>query len=170
MLRDFEGRVPKVPASCFVADSALVLGDVELGDDTSIWYGSVLRGDVNAIRLGRGTNVQDACVIHVTSERHATHVGHGVTIGHGAILHGCVIEDDVLVGIRATVLDGARVAAGSIVAAGALVAPGKDFGPRSLLRGSPAERVREVSDAELAWIRRSAERYVELAQRHRIAP
>lgn len=167
MIRDFESSTPRVAESCFVASSALVLGDVTLGADSSVWYGSVLRGDVNAISVGARSNIQDACVIHVTSERYETRVGEGVTVGHGAILHGCAIGDDVLVGISATVLDGARVATGSIVAAGSLVTPGKSFPARSLLRGSPAVRVREVSDEELAWIQRSALRYLDLAKRHR---
>jgi carbonic anhydrase/acetyltransferase-like protein (isoleucine patch superfamily) len=167
MIRDFESHAPKVADSCFVASSALVLGDVTLGAESSVWYGSVLRGDVNAISVGSRSNLQDGCVVHVTSERYATDVGDGVTVGHGAILHGCSIGSDVLVGISATVLDGAKIAAGSIIAAGSLVTPGKSFAERSLLRGSPAVRVREVSDEELAWIQRSAERYVELAKRHR---
>ena len=155
-----------VPASAFVADSALVLGDVELGEEASVWYGSIVRGDVYYIRIGSRTNIQDRCVLHVTTGRHATVVGAGVTVGHGAILHGCTIEDDVLIGMGATVLDEAHVSRGSLVGAGALLPPGKRYPEGSLIVGSPARVVRPLGAEERKLIARSAEGYVSLARRH----
>ncbi|MCB9558686.1 MAG: gamma carbonic anhydrase family protein [Deltaproteobacteria bacterium] len=166
MITTFEGKTPQISRDAFVAPDAVVLGDVVLGADSSIWYGCVVRGDVHYIRIGEKTNIQDRTVIHVTSGKFATHVGSRVTVGHGAILHGCRIADDVLIGMGATVLDDSEIPSGCIVAAGAVVPPGKTYAPNSLIVGSPARVRREVSDAELRWIADSAEHYVALAQKH----
>ncbi|MCA9670886.1 MAG: gamma carbonic anhydrase family protein [Myxococcales bacterium] len=160
---------PQIADDVFVAESALVLGDVHIGAGSSVWYGCVVRGDVFHIRIGARTNIQDRTVIHVTTDTHATLIGDGVTVGHGAILHGCRIADGVLVGMAATVLDDVEVGSGSVIAAGALLPPGKKYPERSLIVGAPARVARPVKEAELAWIAQSADRYVQLAERHRKA-
>lgn len=166
MILGFEEHNPRLSEGVFVAPDALVLGDVALGRDSSVWYGSVVRGDVHYIRIGERTNIQDRCVVHVSTKTHPTVVGDLVTVGHGAILHGCTIGDRTLVGIGAMVLDGTEVGEGSVIAAGSLLPPGKSFPARSLLVGFPAVVKRSVTEEELEWIRHSAEHYVELARRH----
>jgi len=170
MIQSFGEQSPRLGQDVFVANSALVLGDVVLGDLSSVWYGTVVRGDVHHIRIGPRTNIQDRCVVHVSTGTHPTEVGELVTVGHGAIVHGCRIGDRTLVGIGAIVLDGAEVGEGSLVAGGALIPPGKRFPPRSLIVGAPASLKREVTDEELEWICRSAEHYVQLASQHAQIP
>jgi carbonic anhydrase/acetyltransferase-like protein (isoleucine patch superfamily) len=170
MIKSFEEHNPRLAEGVFVAADALVLGDVALGRDSSVWYGAVVRGDVHYIRIGDRTNIQDRCVVHVSTKTHPTVVGEMVTVGHGAILHGCAIGDRTLVGIGATVLDGVEVGEGSVIAAGSLLPPGVSFPARSLLVGSPAVVKRSVTEEELEWIRHSAEHYVELARRHARLP
>jgi carbonic anhydrase/acetyltransferase-like protein (isoleucine patch superfamily) len=167
MIRTFGEYAPRLASGVFVAPSALVLGQVVLGRDASIWYGTVVRGDVNSIQIGPASNIQDRCVVHVTRETHPTRVGQGVTVGHGAIIHGCTIGDHCMVGMGALVMDGAQIGDESLVAAGSLVPPGKVFAPRSLILGSPARIKGQLSDEDVAGIRDSARRYVELAARHR---
>ena len=144
MLRSHRAGFPRVASSAFVDESAQVIGDVEIGEDSSVWMNAVLRGDVNRIRIGDRTNIQDASVLHGMGETHATLLGDEVTVGHGAILHGCVVEDRCLIGMGAIVLNGAVVGAGSIVAAGTLVAEGTAIPPGSLVMGSPG-RVRRAT-------------------------
>jgi carbonic anhydrase/acetyltransferase-like protein (isoleucine patch superfamily) len=151
-----------VPPSAWVADSAHIIGDVELGEDVSVWFTAVVRGDVNMIRVGRATNIQDGTVIHVNRHGTPTIVGDHVTIGHAARLHGCSIASSCLIGIGAVVLDGAEIGEESIVAAGALVAPGTKIPPRSMVMGSPARVRRAVTADDLELIRRSAAGYVTL--------
>lgn len=170
MIQPFQGKEPRLGQGTFVAADALVLGEVELGDHSSVWYGTVVRGDVHSISIGRRTNIQDRCVVHVSGGTHPTHIGELVTVGHGAIVHGCTIEERTLVGIGAIVLDGVVVGEGSVVAAGSLLPPGKTYPPRSLIVGSPAVRKRELTDEELEWIQRSAEHYVDLARQHAQIP
>lgn len=170
MIAPFESHTPELGAEVFIAGSAMVLGDVVIGDHSSVWYGTVVRGDVHHIRIGAQTNIQDRSVVHVSTRTHPAHLGDLVTVGHGAIVHGCTIGDRTLVGIGAVVLDGVEVGEGSVIAAGSLLTPGKTFPPRSLIVGSPATRKREVTEDELAWIVRSAEQYVELARRHARIP
>jgi gamma-carbonic anhydrase len=153
---------PSVHADAFLAPTAVVIGDVEIGAESSVWFGTVVRGDVEPIRIGRRTNLQDMTVVHVTGGRGPTTIGDGVTAGHRAVLHGCVIHDDCLIGIGAVVLDGAEIGPESIVAAGALVPPGMRVPPRTMVRGLPAKVVRELTDAEVEGIRRSAANYVAL--------
>jgi len=160
MIAPFRGVAPSIAASAFIADSAVVIGDVVIGADTSLWFHAVVRGDVFPIRIGRGTNVQDHATLHVLSGRAATTVGDDVTIGHGAIVHGCTIEDQCLIGMGAILLNGATVGSGSIVAAGTLLVEGAKIPPRSLVMGSPGKVKRTLSDEEVADIQAYADRYV----------
>lgn len=160
----FMGTWPTLGEGVFVADTARVIGKVTLGGDVSIWYGSVVRGDVFDITIGARTNIQDHSVIHVTSGRHATRIGSDVTVGHRATLHGCVVGDRALIGMGAIVLDGAEVGEESMVGAGALVTPRTVIPPRVLAMGSPARVVRELKDTELELVRKSAAHYVQLAR------
>lgn len=137
-----------------------MLGDVQIGPESGIWFGVILRGDVNRIRIGRRTNLQDGTIVHVTSGTHPTVIGDGVTIGHGVTLHGCKVDDGCLIGIGAIVLDGAVIGESSMVAAGSLVVPGTVVPPRSLVVGSPARVKRELNAAELEQLRVLADRYV----------
>jgi carbonic anhydrase/acetyltransferase-like protein (isoleucine patch superfamily) len=166
ILRPFGGKTPIVHPSAFVADGAVVLGDVEVGAGASIWFGCVVRGDVNFIRIGARTNVQDLSVLHVTSKTHPTVVGDEVTVGHRVVLHGCTIKDRCLVGIGAVVMDGAVVGPEAVIGAGALVPPGMVVPPRTLVMGSPAKVKRDLTVEELEALRRSADNYVEYAARY----
>ncbi len=159
MIREFLGIQPRLEGNNFVAPSALVLGDVVLGEWASVWYGAVVRGDVNYVRIGRESNVQDNAVIHVTHGTAPCVIGERVTIGHAAVVHGCTVEDEVLIGIGAVVLDGAVVGRGSIVGARALVPAGKVIPPRSLVLGVPGRVVRTLGDSEVASIREYAANY-----------
>ena len=152
--------MPRVHPTAFIDDSAQVIGDVEIGEESSVWMGVVIRGDVNRIRIGRRSNVQDGTIVHVMKDTHATTIGDDVTVGHGVMLHGCTIENQCLIGMRATLLNGARVGAGSIVAAGSLLVEGMDVPPRSLVMGSPAKVKRALSEEEVAEIQMYADRYV----------
>lgn len=167
IVRPYGGKAPRLGEGVWLADDAVVLGDVELGASASIWYGVVVRGDVNAVRIGARTNVQDLTVVHVTSGTHPTVVGEDVTIGHRVVLHGCTVHDRALVGIGAIVLDGAVVGEEAMVGAGALVPPGVVVPPRTLVLGSPARPKRPLTPEEIAGLRASAARYVEYAARHR---
>jgi carbonic anhydrase/acetyltransferase-like protein (isoleucine patch superfamily) len=168
MIRPYKGIHPKLGARAWVDTSAQVIGEVELGDDASVWMNTVVRGDVNRIRLGARTNVQDNCVLHVTA-RHPTVLAEEVTVGHSVTLHGCTIERLCLIGIGAIVLNGAVIGEESIVAAGALVPEGLQVPPRSLVMGVPAKVKREVTEAERAGLRRYAENYVAYKEEYRAA-
>jgi carbonic anhydrase/acetyltransferase-like protein (isoleucine patch superfamily) len=146
-----------------VADTASIVGDVHLGDGSSVWFSAVLRGDYGPIRIGRRTNIQDNAVVHIASDGSGTTIGDDVTIGHGAVVHACTLGDACLIGIGSIVLDGAEVGAESFVAAGSLVTPGTTIPPRSFVLGRPARVLRLASDAEVTDIRQSAARYVEFA-------
>jgi len=160
MIRAYRGIRPTIPESAFVDDSAQVIGDVVIGEDASVWMAVVMRGDVNHIRLGNRSNIQDGTIVHVMRETHPTLIGEDVTIGHAACIHGCTIQDRVLVGMGAIVLNGAVVGHDSIVAAGSLVTEGVVFPPRSLVMGSPAKVRRPLTDDEVASIARYAQNYV----------
>ncbi len=157
---------PQVSPSAWIAPGAFVIGDVHLGEESSVWYGAVLRGDTEPIRVGARTNVQDGCVLHADPGYPAT-VGEGCVVGHNAVVHGCEIGDGSLVGMGATILNGARIGAGSIVAAGALVTENKEFPPRSLIVGVPAKRAGDVGEEQAQGIARGADEYVERAAAHR---
>ena len=160
MLRPYRGQMPRVHPTAFIDDSAQVIGDVEIGEDSSIWMCVVMRGDVNRIRIGRRSNVQDSTVVHVMKDTYPTQIGDDVTIGHGAIVHGCTIEDRCLVGMGAILLNGVTVGSGSIVAAGTLLPEGTQVPPRSLVMGSPGKVRRALGDTDLAEIQMYADRYV----------
>ena len=160
MLRPYRGTLPRVHESAFVDASAQVIGDVEIGAESSVWMNAVVRGDVHRIRVGRRTNVQDGTVVHVMKDTHPTTIGDDVTIGHAAIVHGCTLEDRVLVGMGAILLNGVTVGADSIVAAGTLLTEGTQIPPRSLVMGSPGKVKRPLTDAEAASILQYSERYV----------
>jgi carbonic anhydrase/acetyltransferase-like protein (isoleucine patch superfamily) len=166
-LLSYGGRSPRIDPSAFVVDSATIVGDVVIGAESSCWFHAVVRGDIEPIRIGARTNVQDNATLHVMGGRFGTTLGDDVTVGHNAVVHGCVIEDGVLVGIGAIVLDGAVVGAESLIGAGALVAPGTRVPPRSLVLGSPGKVVRPVNDAELERMRQAAANYVGYARRYR---
>lgn len=166
MIRGYAGKRPQLGRGVFLAETAAVIGDVVIGDDSSIWYGTVVRGDVMAIRIGARTSIQDNSVIHVTSEFSGTIVGDDCTVGHNVILHACTVEDFCLIGMGAIVLDGARIGRGSLVGAGALVTPGTDIPPDSLVIGAPAKVKRTINDKERAQIRYGAAHYVELTRRY----
>jgi carbonic anhydrase/acetyltransferase-like protein (isoleucine patch superfamily) len=160
MLRPYRGQVPRVHPSAFIDDSAQVIGDVEIGEESSVWMCVVIRGDVNRIRIGRRSNVQDGTIVHVMKDTHPTVIGDNVTIGHGAVVHGCTIDDQCLVGMGAILLNGVIVGSGSIIAAGALLPEGTQIPPRSLVMGSPGKVRRTLSDADLDEIQMYADRYV----------
>jgi carbonic anhydrase/acetyltransferase-like protein (isoleucine patch superfamily) len=160
MLRSHKGIHPTVPPSAYVDPSAQVIGDVILGDRASIWMNAVVRGDVHRIRIGAGSNVQDCAVLHGMKDLYPVIVGDRVTIGHNATVHGCVLEDDVLIGIGAIVLNGAHIGAGSIIAAGALVPERTIIPPRSLVAGVPGKIRRTLDDAGLDTIRTYARNYL----------
>ncbi len=152
--------MPRVHPTAFVDDSAQVIGDVEIGEESGVWMCTVIRGDVHRIRIGRRSNIQDGTVVHAMTETHPTTIGDNVTIGHASIIHGCTIEDQVLVGMGAIVMNGAVVGSGSIVAAGTLVTEGMKVPPKSLVMGSPGKVKRLLSQAEQAQIQLLADRYV----------
>lgn len=166
MIRPLAGVWPRIAPSAFIAEGVVVTGDVRLGRDASVWYGSVLRGDVGALRVGAATNLQEGTILHCAPDREPTVIGSWVTVGHGAILHGCTVGDRSLVGMRATVLDGAVVGEECIVAAGALVAPGTVVPPRTLVIGSPAKFSRRLSDEDVEWILDHARHYVDSKDRY----
>ncbi|APW43461.1 gamma carbonic anhydrase family protein [Rhodoferax saidenbachensis] len=155
---------PRVAASAWVADSAQVMGNVELAEDSSVWFGAILRGDTETIRIGRGSNIQDASVLHADIGKPLT-VGENVTVGHQVMLHGCTIGDGSLIGIGAIVLNGAKIGKGCIVGAGSLVTEGKEFPDGSMIIGSPAKAVRELTPEQQAGLKLSALHYIENAHR-----
>jgi carbonic anhydrase/acetyltransferase-like protein (isoleucine patch superfamily) len=163
-LRAFEGKRPTIGRGVFLAETCAVIGDVEIGDESSIWYSTVVRGDVMPIRIGARTSVQDGTIVHVTAGRFGTTIGNDCTVGHGAIIHACVVEDFCLIGMGAILLDGARIGRGSLVGAGALVTPGTDIPPGSLVIGSPAKVKRPVNDKEREQIEYGATHYVALTR------
>lgn len=160
MIRSYRGVHPKVPATCYVDPSAQVIGDVVLGEQASIWMNAVVRGDVNAIRIGARSNVQDCAVLHGMRDLYSVHVGEMVTIGHNATVHGCILEDEVLVGIGAVILNDARIGAGSIIAAGAVIPEHTVIPAGSLVTGVPGKVRRSLSDADRALILKYAENYL----------
>ena len=173
LILPFEGKTPRIDPSAFIAPNATIIGDVVIGPDASIWYGCVLRGDVNAIRIGARTNIQDGTVIHVASHRPgqkglATEVGQDVTVGHMALLHACMVEDHSFVGMKAIALDGSKIETGGMLAAGAMLTPNKTSPSGELWAGSPAKFLRSLQDSEDLSFRDSAAYYVKLAQQHKL--
>lgn len=164
MLRTFRGKRPSIGSGVFLAETCAVIGDVVIGDHSSIWYATVIRGDVMPIRIGARTSVQDGTIVHVTAEKFGTTIGNDCTIGHATTIHACTIEDRCLIGMGAIVLDGATIGHGSFVAAGALVTPNTVIPPGSFVVGSPARVKRPVEPREREAIEYGAAHYVELAR------
>ena len=165
-LYTLEGIRPRIAESAWVADSAQVIGQVDVAADASIWFGTVVRGDTAAIGIGAGTNVQDACVLHADEGMPLT-IGQRVTVGHQVVLHGCTIGDESLIGIGAIVLNGAKIGKNCLVGAGALVTEGKDFPDGSMIIGSPARVVKQLTPEQIEGLRRSAQHYIDNARRFR---
>jgi carbonic anhydrase/acetyltransferase-like protein (isoleucine patch superfamily) len=163
-LYELDGIAPRLGANAWVADSAQVMGNVSLGADTSVWFGTVIRGDTESITIGRGSNIQDGSVMHADIDMPIV-LGENVTVGHKVMLHGCSIGDDTLIGIGAIVLNGARIGKNCLVGAGALVTEGKEFPDGSMIIGSPAKAVRPLTPEQIASVRQSARHYVENARR-----
>ena len=153
MIRTFQSIKPTIAASAFIEETAVVIGDVVIGEESSVWFHAVVRGDVHSIRIGKWTNIQDLSVVHVTHDTHPTVLGDDVTVGHHVVLHGCTIKDGVLIGMGALIMDGAVIGEDCIVGAGALVTERTIVPPKSLILGAPAKVKRPVTEAELAWIR-----------------
>jgi carbonic anhydrase/acetyltransferase-like protein (isoleucine patch superfamily) len=172
MVRNYEGIKPRIAESAYVDETALVVGDVTLENDVSLWPMVVARGDVNSIFIGARTNIQDGTVLHVSHDSEfapggfALHIGADVTVGHQAILHGCTVEDRCLIGMAATVMDGARIHSGAIIGAGSLVPPGRELEGGFLWVGSPARKVRALRSEEEGFLAYSAAHYVDLKNRH----
>jgi carbonic anhydrase/acetyltransferase-like protein (isoleucine patch superfamily) len=164
MIRCYQGRLPQIPASCYVDPSAQVIGDVTLGERSSVWMNAVLRGDVNSIRVGANSNVQDCAVLHGQRNLYPVVVGDWVTIGHNATVHGCVVEDAVLIGMGAVLLNGCRIGEGSIIAAGAVVPEETQIPPKTLWAGVPAKLRRELSDKDRALILEYAQNYLDYTE------
>src|SRR5437016_14589515 len=166
MIRPFEGKSPRLGDKVFVADTASVIGDVEIGNDCSIWFGTVIRADMHFVSIGSRTNIQDNTVIHVTTAMHPTVIAEEVTVGHAAIVHGCTVKRGALIGMGSRILDGAVVGECALVGAGALVSEGFVVPPRTLVAGVPAKIKRPLTDAELARLDMSWKHYVELKDRY----
>lgn len=162
----YRGVTPRIHPTAFLAN-AMIIGDAEIGEGASLWFNVVVRADVNSIRIGARTNIQDGTVVHCTYERFPTSIGDDVTVGHMALLHGCRIEDGAFIGMKACVMDGAVVEAGAMVAAGALVTPGKRVGTGELWAGNPARLLRPLSETDRANLPEIAQRYAVLAQEYR---
>ncbi len=166
LIAAFLGHSPRIPSSAFIAPTATLVGDVVLGEESSVWYGAVIRGDVGAIRIGRRTNIQDCCILHLTGGGQPIQVGDEVTVGHRVILHGATVEDRCLVGMGSVLLDGCVIGEESLVGAGSVVLEGTRVPPRSFVAGVPARIKGPIPDAVHARLRESAEGYVRLARAH----
>jgi gamma-carbonic anhydrase len=168
IIKSFKDKSPKIHESAFIAENAVIIGDVEIGEGASVWYGCILRGDVNYIRIGAKTNIQDMSMIHVSrGEDYPTIIEEEVTVGHSVTLHGCYVEKGSLIGIGAIILDGARIGANSLIAAGSLVTPNTIIPPRSFVLGSPARVKRELSDEEIQDLQKFWQNYVKLSESYK---
>lgn len=166
MIKPFRKSSPRIDKSTFVAENAVVIGDVEIGTESSVWYNCVLRGDVNDIKIGARTNIQDGTVIHVSSTTQGTYIGNDVTVGHMALLHACTIGNGSFIGMQACIMDDAIVEEEAMVAAGALVPPGKRIPSRQLWGGRPAKYMRDLTKEEIEFLKFSANRYVKLSREY----
>lgn len=167
LILPYQGVSPRIHPTAFIAENAVVIGDVEIGPESSIWYGCVVRGDVNIIRIGARTNIQDGTIIHVAARGQGTFVGDNITVGHMAVLHACTLESDCFIGMKACVMDGAYIESNAMIAAGALVTPGKKVKAGELWAGSPAKPSRPLKPEEIAHFPESARHYATLAAHYR---
>jgi carbonic anhydrase/acetyltransferase-like protein (isoleucine patch superfamily) len=159
IIREVRGNSPKFGTNCFLADTAVVIGEVTLGDNCTVWFNAVIRGDVHSITIGNNTNIQDGAVIHCTYQKAKTVIGDNVSIAHNAIVHGCIVEDNVLIGMGAIIMDDAFVGHDSVIAAGTVVLPGTRIESGSIYAGVPAKRVKDISEEMRAVIQRTAKNY-----------
>ena len=164
MIKPYKGIHPKIHPTVFIVESAIIIGDVEIGEYSSVWFNAVIRGDVHYIRIGSRTNIQDLCMLHVTKDTHPLILGNEITVGHSVTLHGCTIKDRCLIGMGAVILDGAVVGEDCFIGAGALVTEGSVIPPGTLAFGSPAKPKRDLTDAEKARIKQSAQNYIDYAR------
>ena len=162
MIMEFNGKVPNLDGTVFVADNALIIGDVQIGARSNIWFNTIIRGDVNFIRIGSDVTIQDACVLHVERDLHPLFIEDGVALGHRVVVHGCRIKKGSLIGIGAIVLNGAEIGEESIIGAGAVVTPNTIIPPRTLALGTPAKAVRSLDEKDLQMIRRTIGNYQDL--------
>ncbi|MCX7546767.1 gamma carbonic anhydrase family protein [Xanthomarina sp. F1114] len=161
IIKSVNGKSPQIPESCYIAENATIVGDVSMGDDCSVWFSAVIRGDVHYIKMGNKVNVQDGAVIHATYQKHPTNIGNNVSIGHNAIVHGCTLQDNVLIGMGSIVMDNCVVESNSIIAAGAVVTQNTRVEAGSIYAGVPAKKVKDISKELLSGeIHRIAENYV----------
>ena len=167
MIKKFRGKFPIIPDSCYISESVDLIGDVTLGENVSLWFGTVVRGDMHFITIGNRSNIQDNSVIHVTTDISPTRIGDEVTVGHNAIIHGATIEDRCLIGMGAIIMDDVVIGEGSIVGAGAVVPPNMIIPPRSLVVGLPAKFVRQTTDKELKMILEGAQHYIDFSQEYK---
>jgi len=161
----FNGMTPDIDKSAFIAATATIAGDVKIGKDSSVWYGCTIRGDVNKVRIGQGTNIQDGSVVHVSGQ-FETNIGNNITIGHMALIHACTLEDGCFIGMKSCIMDGCVVEKGAMLAAGALLTPGKRIPAGELWAGSPAKFVRNVGEKEIAMMEYTAPHYAKMAQEY----
>jgi carbonic anhydrase/acetyltransferase-like protein (isoleucine patch superfamily) len=159
IVKSVRGFTPQFGANCFLADNAVVVGEVVMGDECTVWFNAVVRGDVHSITIGNRSNIQDGAVIHCTYQKAKTIIGNNVSIAHNAVVHGCMIEDNVLIGMGAIVMDDAIIGSGSVIAAGAIVLPGTRVEPGSVFAGIPAKRIKEVGEEMKMVIERTAKNY-----------
>jgi carbonic anhydrase/acetyltransferase-like protein (isoleucine patch superfamily) len=167
MIKKFRGKFPIIPDSCYISESVDLIGDVTLGENVSLWFGTIVRGDMHFITIGNRSNIQDNSVIHVTTDVSPTRIGDEVTVGHNAIIHGATIEDRCLIGMGAIIMDDVVIGEGSIVGAGAVVPPNMIIPPRSLVLGLPAKIVRQTTDKELEMIIERAQHYIDFSQEYK---
>ena len=167
MIKKFRSKSPIIPDSCYISESVDLIGDVTLGENVSLWFGTIVRGDMHFITIGNRSNIQDNSVIHVTTDVSPTRIGDEVTVGHNAIIHGATIEDRCLIGMGAIIMDDVVIGEGSIVGAGAVVPPNMIIPPRSLVVGLPAKIVRQTSDEELEMIIERAQHYIDFSQEYK---
>lgn len=165
----YRGVMPTVHPSAFIAQTATIIGDTQIDEDSGVWFGCVIRGDVNEIRIGKRTNIQDLTMIHCAERGQGTYLGDDITVGHSAVLHACTVEDNAFIGIQACVMDDSIVEKGAMVAAGALVTPGKIVKAGEVWAGSPAKKLRDINEKDLDFFEINRQRYVRLAREYRDA-
>ncbi len=166
MIKPYRGVLPTIASSAFIEDTAVIVGDVAIHPESSVWFNTVIRGDVHYIRIGHRTNIQDLSLLHVTHDLYPLVIGDDVTVGHHVVLHGCTIHDRVLIGMGSILMDGATIEEDCIIGAGALITEGMVIPSHSLALGSPARVKRPLSEKELAWIKESAHNYVRYARQY----